>query len=187
MEAGTPEQGTLLAHGDVGSVVRIDWTLFLCRLQDAEIPGVVANDRLIYNVNPTIPDWLKAAYRLSEMVRELKKAEHEVEQIKDRIRRWLAVRGCDCVPWGAGSTEDHSDDCLGLSNKRAIDPDAVQGVREHEHPHVCIDLAGGSIHLVDEHQRNNGGRHEQPLHLSGDISDRAGSEVLCGNGVKLVG
>jgi len=40
------------------------------------------------------PEWLKAAQTLAEMVRELRKAELHVDEIKANIRRFLRARGC---------------------------------------------------------------------------------------------
>jgi len=107
------------------------------------------------------------------MVRELRKAELHVDEIKANIRRFLRARGCRRgKPWRTPrGTKDKRDARVELPNERTEHEPAVQNLQH--------DQCNGSVHQLADLRNGNG--HES----NGHAADRLPAAVLLNDGEQL--
>lgn len=118
------------------------------------------------------PGWIHDAQKLSGMMAQLRKAEHEVEMVKGSIRRFLRACGCSAVPWGpTRSDENQRNAPMDIPDERIEHEPAVQALLDHEHIIAGIDVAAV----------RNGNGHQ----YAGDHPYRNGAEVLHHDGKQL--
>lgn len=93
---------------------------------------------------PKQDEWLKDAQHLAEMVRELRKAELHVEELKENIHRWLRTRGCcRSVPWRTARRDKNERDArVGpLSDQPDQSRSGAEGVLQHERNGTIVNVA----------------------------------------------